>query len=192
MLEVFAGLVVLGIAALIFFPVFACACGGGSKSTICMSNLKQSGLAVAMYANDYDERYPKAEVWIDRLMPYSKSDRIYQDVEGIKVGTYGYAFRKTASSINQDNIPNQAAFIILFDSSLTGRNATSELWSLPHPGRHKGGDTVCFADFHAKRFSLGDESKPDQVSPLQTALIADDNAGPNSVSGISPHAPTLK
>jgi len=143
-----------------------------------MSNAKQSGFAAAMYIDDNDNRFPEAEIWIDRLKPYSKSEGIFQDIEGIKKGSYGYAFRKSASSIDQAEIKNPTEFVIVFDSSLMGRNATSELWSLPHPGRHKGADTVCFADTHAKRLSLGDESKPDQVSPMQKALIADDYAGP--------------
>jgi prepilin-type N-terminal cleavage/methylation domain-containing protein len=177
LIEVMAVLVVLVVIALICFPVFACGCA--SPGTACMSNIKQSGLSVTMYIDDNNDRFPEASTWIDRLKPYSKNEGIFQDREGVKDGSYGYAFRKTASSIDLAEIRSPAEFIIVFDSTLMGRNATSELWSLPHPGRHKGADIVCFADGHAKRLSLGDESKPDQVSPLQKALVADDNAGPH-------------
>ena len=53
-------LVVIGIIALlaaILFPVFA-SVRQKARQTTCLSNLKQAGLAISMYAQDYDEHYP--------------------------------------------------------------------------------------------------------------------------------------
>ncbi len=56
-------LVVMGIIAILsamLFPVFATAREKG-RSARCMANLKQIGMAIDMYAQDYDERYPWAK-----------------------------------------------------------------------------------------------------------------------------------
>lgn len=131
-----------------------------------------------MYASDFDNRLPRSDAWMDRLMPYAANERIFHDIEGIKKGEFGYAFRKSASTLNLEVLKDQAAFVMVFDSSLKERNATSELWSLPNPGRHAGGDNLCFADSHVKRLKLADDTNLVNPSPMQTALIADDNAGP--------------
>jgi hypothetical protein len=48
---------IIAILAAILFPVFAQA-REKAKQTSCLSNCKQMGLAVMMYAQDYDETYP--------------------------------------------------------------------------------------------------------------------------------------
>ena len=50
---------IIAVLAAILFPVFASAREAGRK-TACLSNLRQIGAAVAMYAQDYDHHYPAA------------------------------------------------------------------------------------------------------------------------------------
>lgn len=64
-------LVVIGIIAVlaaILFPVFAQARGQARKS-VCQSNLRQIGMAVQMYAQDYDGLYPFAKDASDAYVP---------------------------------------------------------------------------------------------------------------------------
>ncbi len=53
-------LVVIAIIAAILFPVFAKA-REKARQTSCLSNGKEIGLAMHMYAQDYDETFPKQE-----------------------------------------------------------------------------------------------------------------------------------
>lgn len=48
---------IIAILAALLFPVFAQA-RNKAQAAQCQSNLKQIGLAVAMYASDYDDRFP--------------------------------------------------------------------------------------------------------------------------------------
>lgn len=57
LIELLVVIAIIAILAAILFPVFAQA-REKARSTACISNLKQIGLSVRMYAQDYDELYP--------------------------------------------------------------------------------------------------------------------------------------
>jgi prepilin-type N-terminal cleavage/methylation domain-containing protein/prepilin-type processing-associated H-X9-DG protein len=62
LIELLVVIAIIAILAAILFPVFAQA-REKARQASCLSNLKQTGLAVMMYDQDYDETYPKAEFW---------------------------------------------------------------------------------------------------------------------------------
>jgi len=133
----------------IFFPVYSQP--HGARRTVCMSNIKQITLAFIMYANDYDNRLPEAGRWMDRLGPYARHEDMFHDsVANILPPDCGYAFRRSASRLSLDTLTSPAKFALDFDSDLLGRNASSDLSTLPHPGRHERLDVIGYADGHAK------------------------------------------
>ncbi len=62
LIELLVVIAIIAILAAILFPVFARA-REKARQTSCLSNLKQIGLAVMMYAQDYDEKLLFAEMW---------------------------------------------------------------------------------------------------------------------------------
>lgn len=88
LIELLVVIAIIAILAAILFPVFARARENARRSS-CQSNLKQIGLGVLQYVQDYDEKFPGVIVqggsaatppygWADTIQPYLKSIQIYQ------------------------------------------------------------------------------------------------------------------
>ncbi len=137
---------------LVFFPVIVTDGVGRGRETL--SNLKQIALSNLMYATDYDARLPLAETWMDALKPYAKNDQIFHDpdIEDRKTVEYGIAFFKPISGINAWTVRQQEEVPLVFQSILMGRNARSDLSTLPAIPRNGKANCVAFIDGHAKAF----------------------------------------
>jgi prepilin-type N-terminal cleavage/methylation domain-containing protein/prepilin-type processing-associated H-X9-DG protein len=82
LIEILIVLAIITLLAAILYPIFDRAQEQALKSS-CQSNLKQIGLAVAQYVNDYDETYPAmagagsitsptGTYWFDAIAPYAQ------------------------------------------------------------------------------------------------------------------------
>ena len=82
LIELLVVIAIIAILAAILFPVFAQA-RAKARAISCLSNLKQAGLAYAMYTQDYDETTPLQQskataangggYWFWLLQPYTKN-----------------------------------------------------------------------------------------------------------------------
>ena len=92
LIELLVVIAIIAILAAILFPVFAQA-RAKARQASCLSNNKQIGLAVLMYAQDYDETLPYAAInppglplvmWYDLIEPYVKSSTkgVFNPVSG--------------------------------------------------------------------------------------------------------------
>jgi len=105
LIELLVVIAIIAILAAILFPVFAQA-KQAAKKTVAISNMKQTGLASAMYSNDYDDTYvlsnsgciagagcpgwgfgPPDEVPFEAMYPYTKNMDItidpMSDLQGV-------------------------------------------------------------------------------------------------------------
>jgi prepilin-type N-terminal cleavage/methylation domain-containing protein/prepilin-type processing-associated H-X9-DG protein len=87
LIELLVVIAIIAILAAILFPVFAQA-RESARMTSCLSNMRQLGTALRMYAQDYDETYPYARLhwddgariqimWKNNVMPYIKNKQIF-------------------------------------------------------------------------------------------------------------------
>jgi len=97
LIELLVVIAIISILAAILFPVFARARENARRAS-CMSNLKQIGLGILMYKQDYDERYlchyagNPLVAWPVILQPYIKSTQLFD------CPSYNYTFSGTTAS----------------------------------------------------------------------------------------------
>jgi len=139
------------ITAAILFPVFAQA-REKARQIACLSNLKQQGLAILMYSEDYDGRLPAADRWMDLAGPYTKDATAFRcpSVSTSDPSAFGYAYNDKLSKAKIEKIGDPQTVALTYDSESTGRNAHDAMTSLPPKGRHRGGNNIAYADGHAK------------------------------------------
>ena len=129
LIELLVVIAIIAILAAILFPVFARA-REKARTASCQSNLKQLGLAMLMYAQDYDGLFPHnlwpniSTYWWQSTYPYIKNEQIYvcpSDTRTFGSGwanaiTYGYnnAFWDSGP-INESDIVQPAKCCILAD-----------------------------------------------------------------------------
>ena len=94
LIELLVVIAIIALLAAILFPVFARARENARKSS-CANNLKQIGVGLAQYTQDYDERYMASgdsgwhgedpgdgtvqnASWRQKLFPYTKSTQIFR------------------------------------------------------------------------------------------------------------------
>jgi prepilin-type processing-associated H-X9-DG protein len=143
--------VILVILVAVFFPVST---GSGPiRKMVALSNIKQIGLGLIMYSDDFDDQLSVANKWMDLTLHYAKKEALYHalEVPSATPSTYGTAFRSELSGRDTTKIAAPEHRAMAFDSTLMEWNAASGLWSLPNPPRHSGrSNVVVFADGHAK------------------------------------------
>ena len=82
LIELLVVIAIIAILAAILFPVFARARENARRSS-CQSNLKQIGLGILQYTQDYDEYMPVGTTgngaggWVGQVYPYVKSLQIF-------------------------------------------------------------------------------------------------------------------
>jgi prepilin-type N-terminal cleavage/methylation domain-containing protein/prepilin-type processing-associated H-X9-DG protein len=107
LIELLVVIAIIAILASILFPVFARARENARRAS-CLSNLKQLGLAIMQYTQDYDEKLPGSRkyfptapnaytTWVTLLQPYAKSTQIYTCPDGVPYSdpaypSYGYNY----------------------------------------------------------------------------------------------------
>jgi prepilin-type processing-associated H-X9-DG protein len=129
---------------------------GRGGEEVCMSNVKQISLAMMMYTQDFDGRYPDASQWHVATQLYMRNvrlltcprDRMPKPLPGLaweQGGGLSYAFQSDLSGQALAQIARPAETPVLFDSDLV----PAATWQQA-ACRHQGGKyaTVGFADGH--------------------------------------------
>ncbi len=100
LIELLVVIAIIAILAAILFPVFARA-RENARRTSCLSNLKQIGLGMMQYSQDFDEKFPTIRnlttgqsgfyTWDAAIMPYVKSKQVFMCPSVPSLNTRAYS-----------------------------------------------------------------------------------------------------
>ena len=149
MIELLVVIAIIAILAAILFPVFARARENARRSS-CQSNLKQIGLGILQYTQDYDEKFPfqaspdyvvldnplgsgsnNAQSIPDKVQSYIKSEQIWKCPSSTpaagNTGRISYHYNGAVQAISQAEIQEVARTVALRDS---GNNTAFDFFFL--------------------------------------------------------------
>jgi type II secretory pathway pseudopilin PulG len=152
LIELLVVIAIIAILAAILFPVFAQA-KQSAKQVQCMSNERNLGLAMALYQNDYDDRFALAAygtetqflLWHDLTDPYVKNKQIWhcpgsrlseRDTTGAITSHFGYnvgyitTFRIDFSNANDHTAVTTSDFAEPSESVMF-TSARTSMWPEP-------------------------------------------------------------
>jgi prepilin-type N-terminal cleavage/methylation domain-containing protein/prepilin-type processing-associated H-X9-DG protein len=185
LIELLVVIAIIAILAAILFPVFARARENARRSS-CQSNLKQIGLAVTQYVQDYDERFmPLANAPMRlpiRLAPYMKSRQLWkcpsstfdteewdgtQEDVNVSYGFNGaWLYEQSLAAVTK------SSETVLYVENKTGTNGEAGHSCYPQQGypgytmgtpnyRHFDRANVAFVDGHVKALNFATLEKSD-------------------------------
>lgn len=174
LIELLVVIAIIAILAAILFPVFAKA-REKARQASCLSNMKQIGLAVMQYVQDYDEKFPYSAqytpwhayiaeggsgripnypIFLHRIVqPYVKNDQVWTCPSGPYWHGGIYATNNDESSYmwNAGDSNNRLAGAALAAIPEPSRTAICwDRWGYSTSAIHNDGVNVAAADGHAK------------------------------------------
>jgi len=176
LVEVLVVIAIITILAAMLLPTLSKA-REKARSAQCISNLHQIYLALSIYADDYNELYPRASGtiawdetdpvdgtygWMQQLFPYVKKKEVYCCPSLQNLTNYGYflgtraAYIETGSrnSVRRSQIKYPSAFVLAGDTSYPfyPEDCDKDDYSQNCVGYpvHNNGQNILFADGHTK------------------------------------------
>jgi len=153
LIELLVVIAIIAILAAILFPVFARA-REKARQTSCLSNVKQTILALMMYAQDYDERNTEALYrwdgtgtcgvdqvpWRTAVRPYMKNDQI-RECPSSNLGCQHYGINPNICALKLARIGAPASVCALaesgqWNSPVPGDRLNPSSWGDPNGGAH--------------------------------------------------------
>lgn len=190
LIELLVVVAIIGVLAAILFPVFARARENARRSS-CQSNLKQVGLAVMQYTQDYDERMPPSHAnprgdayaytpTAQILNPYVKNSQLWQCPSSQSTAvSYGYNYyylsRFSNAAVAVSSIQNVAQTVLMTDSDTYWGGAAGFIYApslgwhgTPSPPnnispRHLETVTTLWCDGHVKSVTTSALGKDDAL-----------------------------
>src|SRR5262249_2742381 len=115
----------------------------------CVQNARQLSLAIRIYANDNNERYPTAKQWCDAVKPFvGGSTRVFTCPQHGD-GRCSFAFNQNLDGKKESEA--DPSTVMIFESDL-GWNAAGNASQMIQTPRH-GNYTIGFADGHVEQVS---------------------------------------
>ena len=174
LLEVSVLLGLTAVAAALIFTVFQRK--NGEKQATCASNMREVGLALMLYAQDWDDRLAPVNVpatgvtsapgngFVFSLLPYIKSSDLFQcpSEPNSTPGKTDFAYNVAVAGQEEKKIRNPSSTVLFCETDESAGSMASASAPLV-TDRHKGGSNYCFQDGHVKWLESSKAPAPSNV-----------------------------
>ncbi|HEX8234614.1 MAG TPA: DUF1559 domain-containing protein [Abditibacteriaceae bacterium] len=214
LIELLVVIAIIAILAAILFPVFARARENARRAS-CQSNMKQIGLGLIQYVQDYDETYPMDRyatatqgAWPSLVQPYLKSRQIFKCPSSSRNNANSYLLNNYFSQAPESSVQSPSTTVMAMEGDTGtfgdrdpnnaatnfGLNADYTIWTdsarvndpTRNLPRHLGNSVVLYGDGHVK------SSKPIEVTNNTTAeRVARMNGALPFRTAINPDPPRM-
>ena len=166
-------------AVLIFMIIFEVSALNVRKTHACSTNLRRLGVAMMMYADDNNDRFPPSNRWIDSISRYAGPDPAFFLCPSERGNRFrsSYGMNDDLGGVRQDELNDRSRTALLFDA-IPGDCLHGGQELVPSPERHilylkedgvdiydmeKNGNkgkrylkvnNFCFADGHVKPVTI--------------------------------------
>lgn len=166
LIELLVVIAIIAILAAILFPVFARA-REKARQTSCLSNMKQIGLGLMMYCQDYDDTYPLSYYYFD---PAAGGSSGYHHWSGV-IAPYVKSWNLFVCPSDKDRgltptnpWDDQAPRIsYISNEALMGR-PRAHFCAVPMAAVEAPADLIAFAELTDMQFAIGGSSGPSGVA----------------------------
>lgn len=173
LIEAVVVVAIIVILAAILFP-FPHRNGDNARRSSCQSNLKQIGLALIQYTQDYDDKFPRVSQkgsrgWSQDIQRYAKSWQLFQcpSTSNHVLKTTDYFYNPRFQGLKIEDLPSMNQTIMSGDgpddaplsSHLSGLPTDATTNENSFAQRHLNTANYLFADGHVKAL------KPEKIVP---------------------------
>lgn len=123
---------------------------------VCGQNMSGLGMAMLIYANDYDDEFPTQTEWCDLLMKYADVPREQFRCKGALEGPCNYAMNKNVWNFSKRDVPPD--MVVLFETG-PGWNQVGGPEMLTTDNHQGEGCNILFADNHVEFVKTEDLDK---------------------------------
>jgi prepilin-type N-terminal cleavage/methylation domain-containing protein/prepilin-type processing-associated H-X9-DG protein len=159
LIELLVVIAIIAILAAILFPVFAKA-REKARQTACLSNMKQIGLGIMQYTQDYDEHFPCIRM---------------QDPSGQHTWEWHYEINPYVKSVPVFACPSNNASTNYFTGDCAANSIEGNMWPHSYYWASNNGDNPPSWGFSYAGNSSATLSSP--MSPAQMIVIIEGNGG---------------
>lgn len=120
---------------------------------LCSVNMKSLSVAIMVYANDYDGRFPTAEKWCDLLIEHADVSEMSLRCPVSTESSFSYAYNQNLDGLTRENIGPDVVMIFESEPGANLSGGPELVKTNRHPASDRasfGGCNIAFTDGHVE------------------------------------------